>query len=150
MKRKVFKIAEDFTDAPGGRYRTDGPFSGEELTDKITEELENLELGEGLLIDLDGTYGYASSFLEEAFGGLIIKHDNPVLRLDDQWPLIEFKSDEEPYLIDDITRYIREAKNKCFLQSLCDYQQKMSEYLSEVQPIHKRFFFDDAPKDEEE
>lgn len=53
--------------------------------------------------------GYGSSFLEEAFGGLV--------RLK-QWPLsvllkqIEFISKEEPNLVDEICGYMRDAENE--------------------------------------
>lgn len=59
---------------------------------------------EKLLVDLDGGYGYAASFLREAFGGLAREY-KPERVLE----VLEFKSDEEPYLADDIRRYIRET-----------------------------------------
>ena len=51
-------VAKNFSVYPGGRTPEDGPFSGEVFRKE-------------LLIDLDGTRGYGSSFLEEAFGGLV-------------------------------------------------------------------------------
>lgn len=66
---KMISIAEDFSKYPGGRYRTDGPHSGEAFReDVLRRELRNHDI---LTIVLDGTAGYGSSFLEEAFGGLI-------------------------------------------------------------------------------
>jgi len=93
------KIVNDFTDKPGARYEYQGPFSGELFRNEILYpkfiEAENNK--EELIVDLDGGYGYGSSFLEESFGGLvrklseekyknisnvkkikIISHDNPV------------------------------------------------------------------------
>jgi STAS-like domain of unknown function (DUF4325) len=66
------KISKDFTITPGARYYTDGPFSGEEFYDKLLKPKykEAIELQVKLLIDLDGTDGYASSFLNEAFSRL--------------------------------------------------------------------------------
>lgn len=65
-----------------------------------------------LVVDLDGGYGYASSFLEEAFGGLVRSKE---LQLSKAKAIalvqrvVRFVSAEEPYLIRDIERYIREA-----------------------------------------
>ncbi len=71
MNEKTIRICSDFTDAPGARYRSDGPRSGEEFRQ---EHLEPLFSGRGpaprVRVILDGAYGYATSFLEEAFGGL--------------------------------------------------------------------------------
>ena len=61
--------------------------------------------GEKLLVDLDGGCGYATSFLREAFGGLAQQH-TPEKVLE----VLAFKSKEEPYLEDDIRRYIRETR----------------------------------------
>lgn len=66
---KTISIANEFSRYPAGRFSKDGPFSGELFRKKFLEP--NLKLHEKILIDLDGTRGYGSSFLEEAFGGLI-------------------------------------------------------------------------------
>ncbi|CBJ37918.1 conserved protein of unknown function [Ralstonia solanacearum CMR15] len=64
----MISIARDYTDTPAGRNRTDGPFSGERFRDEILAPA--LRHGE-VEVDLDGVLGFGSSFLEEAFGGLI-------------------------------------------------------------------------------
>lgn len=63
----------DFAPSPGGRYVSDGEFSGEWFRDEIlTPALRKAsDEAEALVVILDGTSGYGSSFLEEAFGGLI-------------------------------------------------------------------------------
>ncbi|MDI9334425.1 MAG: STAS-like domain-containing protein [Cytophagales bacterium] len=62
-------IAKDFSPSPAGRNRRDGPYTGEGFReDFLIPKLKSSDL---LHIDLDGTSGYGSSFLEEAFGGLI-------------------------------------------------------------------------------
>lgn len=68
-------VAEDFTDKPGARYESQGSNSGEKFRDVILYPayLKAIEKNEKLIINLDGGYGYGSSFLEEAFGGLIRK-----------------------------------------------------------------------------
>ncbi|WP_119258904.1 STAS-like domain-containing protein [Shinella zoogloeoides] len=66
---RTISIADDFTKYPGGRYRKHGKGSGEEFRDDyLVPAIKNEEQ---LIIVLDGTAGYSSSFLEEAFGGLI-------------------------------------------------------------------------------
>jgi len=59
----------DFSKTPGARYYTDGQFSGEEFYDKVLCDAfgRALEADETLIVDLDGTEGYATSFLDEAF-----------------------------------------------------------------------------------
>jgi len=64
-------IAKDFSDVPSGRYRTDGPASGEAFREDILRPA--LINNPVVTVELDGTEGYNSSFLEEAFGGLVRK-----------------------------------------------------------------------------
>ena len=59
-----------------------------------------------LLVDLDGTEGYATSFLEASFGGLARKYEIQTLL-----ETISFKSEDEPYLIDQTEEYIRKARD---------------------------------------
>lgn len=72
--------------------------------------------GSGILeIDLDGGYGYASSFLEEAFGGLVrdlAKNYDKKEAIAIVMNHVRFVSKEEPYLVRDIERYISEACKK--------------------------------------
>jgi hypothetical protein len=67
------EVGKDFSRTPGGRYISDGPDSGQLFRDRyIVPELKRA-IGEQskLVIILDGPRGYLSSFLEEAFGGLV-------------------------------------------------------------------------------
>jgi len=66
---KTITIASDFSKHPAGRYKTDGPFSGELFREAVLGPA--LKSPEVVVVVLDGTAGYGSSFLEEAFGGLI-------------------------------------------------------------------------------
>lgn len=61
-------IARDFSKVPVGRYYTDGPNSGQRFREEFL--VPNLKKGDVVVI-LDGTEGYPSSFIEEAFGGLL-------------------------------------------------------------------------------
>lgn len=73
MSELYISIAKDFTPTPGGRYEKDGDWSGEVFRDTLLEpRLKTaVALKQKLVVDLDGTAGYATSFLEEAFGGLV-------------------------------------------------------------------------------
>ena len=69
----TYAIAEEFSKTPGGRFRKHGPFSGEEFREDVLCGLlrDAMTSENRLVVVLDGTAGYGSSFLEEAFGGLI-------------------------------------------------------------------------------
>lgn len=66
-------IADDFGRYPGGRFRADGDFSGEEFRDDyLLPELRRAKSDKRKVsVVLDGVAGYPASFLEEAFGGLV-------------------------------------------------------------------------------
>lgn len=102
---RTITIATDFTTAPGFRFKTDGPFSGEEFREKFLEPLFNKKGDDSMIaINFDGVAGFATSFLEEAFGGLARKYG--VKRCLKRF---EFISTEDPLLIKEITNYIKEA-----------------------------------------
>lgn len=101
MMKKII-ISEHFSKTPGARHRTDGDFSGQEFFEGILENtFTGLKENETLMIDLDGTDGYATSFLDEAFGGLARKYTKEIVL-----SKISFKSEEEPYLIEEIKSYM--------------------------------------------
>ena len=62
-------VAKDFSRFPGPRFVRQGKNSGEKFRDDLL--LPQLEAGRTVVVDLDGTLGYGSSFIEEAFGGLL-------------------------------------------------------------------------------
>lgn len=69
----IIKISKDYTLTPGARYKEDGNYSGEDFFEKHLRDAfkDSIDKGEKLTVDLDGTYGYASSFLSETFGLLV-------------------------------------------------------------------------------
>lgn len=100
-------IANDFSKTPGVRFPAEGEFSGEQFRENILKQKvdEAIQNNDKLEVDLDGTSGLGPSFLEEAFGGLIREgYDYGQLT-----SIFVFKSDEVPYYIDDIKRYLKEA-----------------------------------------
>ena len=68
MKTEI-NVGRDFSPVPAGRRKEDGPFSGESFRERfLTDAIRN---NVKVTVDLSGTEGYGSSFLEEAFGGLV-------------------------------------------------------------------------------
>lgn len=107
---KIF--VKNFSKTPGTRYRDEGKkaHSGQQFREEILapafQKVRNGEYGK-LVVDLDGTIGYGTSWLEEVFGGLAREYETQeVLHR------LELISNEEPYLIEDINQYIRNAKGK--------------------------------------
>jgi STAS-like domain of unknown function (DUF4325) len=101
----TLSIAKDFSKTPGARFARDGTNSGEEFRKKHLEPLFESQTEEKIIIDLDGVEGYSTAFLEEAFGGLarVFGRDAVLAKL-------EFVSEEEPLLIEEIRRYITGAE----------------------------------------
>lgn len=101
-------IATAYTPMPGPRFRIEGKFSGEDFRETVLRDKfeQALRQSARLVIDLDGGYGYAPSFLEEAFGGLARE-----LGAETVLQTLNFKSEEEPYLIQDIDSYIKKARS---------------------------------------
>ena len=86
----------DFDEYPGLRHCSVSEFSGEEfyhkiLNDAFEKAYENMEV---LIVELDGTDAYASSFLDEAFGNLVYDFTLAnVLRL------VKIVSNDEPHWV---------------------------------------------------
>lgn len=94
------KIATEYTQTPGGRFKDEGEFSGEDFRDTLLAPKfqDAISHGEKLVVDLDGGYGYATSFLDEAFGGLArATKDQRVMD-------IELISDDESRLVEKNSR----------------------------------------------
>ena len=67
-------VSSVHTSTPGGRYRRQGPGSGEDLREKhLLRALKTAEKDSvRCIVHLDGAeFGYRSGYLEEAFGGLV-------------------------------------------------------------------------------
>lgn len=69
---KTISIARDFSPSPAGRFPEDGPFNGQRF--RVEFLVPALRENDGVLVSLDEINGFGSSFLEEAFGGLVRKH----------------------------------------------------------------------------
>ena len=75
MKNLTIVIRTEFSDSPGARYRKDGPNSGEEFFEELLKPRfeEAVKNGVKLEIDLDGVWGYPSSFVSGSFGKLSLE-----------------------------------------------------------------------------
>lgn len=91
---------KDFSTTPGARYRHLGKASGEEFRDDVL--VPAFEKDKTLIINLDGVRGYGSSFLDEAFAGLV--------------RLNKFSTDEIKLLISNI-----QSTNQEWLKELTGY-----------------------------
>ncbi len=100
---RAINVARDFTRFPAGRYARNGDTSGEAFRSRFLEE--PLRHGEAITVELDGTIGYGSSFLEEAFGGLVRSLNS---QPDDVLKLLHIESSDQS-LVDEITQYIKDA-----------------------------------------
>lgn len=102
-------ICRDFSETPNARYRAEGPDSGEEFRESLLEPKYILarNSNQKLIINLDGAYGYPTSFLEEAFGGLARKYGSTEVA-----DTLEFISEDEPSLIQEINGYIQNCKDR--------------------------------------
>ena len=105
------KIAKDFSQYPGSRSRKNSDNSAEQLYEEILKPSiqKCIEKDEILTIDLDGSSGYASSFIDEAFGRIIIDFYCKDYDYENSFnSRIKIISNEEPYLIQDIIKSINE------------------------------------------
>ena len=102
---KTISIAQDFSKFPAGRFREDGKASGAAFRDLLEVPLRKAEKVE---VVFDGVAGFGSSFLEEAFGGLVRECHLDKAFLDEH---LHLRSDD-PDLADFVLlakRYIEEA-----------------------------------------
>jgi hypothetical protein len=107
MTSIVLKVARDFSKNPGPRNKKAGRNSGEALRELLIKYLKDAIKNNYLLVvDLDGTSGYAATFLEEVFGGLCREEIFTPLEI---LGYLSIVSEEEPELIDDIHQYIGDA-----------------------------------------
>lgn len=91
-----------FTRYPGPRFKHLGKGSGEQFRDEYLWPA--FDKDPEIKVDLDGVRGYGSSFLEEAFGGLIRKYK--VSKNDIAFLRDNLISKNNPSLVDEIREYI--------------------------------------------
>lgn len=101
---KIINIT-DFSEFPGPRYSSLGLHSGEEFRKRVL--IPKIEKhNDDIIVNLDGVFGYGSSFLDEAFGGLIRDgiSKETVLNICEN-----LKSNDDPSMKIQITQWVNEA-----------------------------------------
>ncbi|KGA40411.1 hypothetical protein KU75_16890 [Pectobacterium odoriferum] len=94
---------EEFSKFPGPRYAVLGEYSGETFRDKVL--IPALNQHDQISVNFDGVFGFGSSFLEEAFGGLL---RNGVERK----KVEQLKNNlisSDPSIVDEVKSYIDDA-----------------------------------------
>lgn len=107
----TINIATDFSPFCAGRIAADGPNSGERFRQEVLlEEIDKaIASNRKVLIALNGIQSCGSSFLEEAFGGLVRKRMFTKSQINEVVQIIN----PEPHLVrfrDAILRHIENAK----------------------------------------
>jgi hypothetical protein len=102
-------VAHDYSDRPGGRFEWEGKNSGERFREEVLVHRYRHARDHDvmLVVDLDGTSGYASSFLEEAFGGMIRKR---YAEKSDLLRRLTILSGAQPKWTQRVNRYISQAQ----------------------------------------
>jgi len=105
----TINIAKDFTRYPGGRYPADGEGNGTDFREKFL--LPVLQKKERSTVLLNGAVGYPSSFLDEAFAGLVRENgfsSSDILRA------FDFVATDPGFdhYIDMIKNYVRDAEQQ--------------------------------------
>ena len=95
--KQILKVS-DWSTCPGGRSRKDGPGSAEEFYEDVLLPKFRTAVGasEVLTVDMDGTAGYAGSWIDEVFGRLGYENNLDMVKY------LQIRSAEEPWLEDDI------------------------------------------------
>lgn len=101
MSTTTIDFVSEFTPFPAGRYRDDGPFPGQAFREDLL--VPNLREFDQVEVNLDGAMGYGSSFLDEAFGGLVRLGGYTSETLHKKLRLI---CKDDPFVIDEIWQYI--------------------------------------------
>lgn len=97
-------VAQQFSRHPAGRTPKDGPFSGQAFRQRFLAP--SIRKKERVIVEFEGTRGAGSSFLEEAFGGLI----RDGFSKDTVLSLIEVKHSGNPSVREEVRQYISRAQ----------------------------------------
>lgn len=115
-KENIIINIKDYSLSPGPRYAEQGCSSGEDFYHKVLNKkfAEAYQNGLKLIVVLDGVDGYASSFLDEAFGNLV--YDFGVNVVDS---ILIIESQEEPEWINMIKTSTYNEWEKRRLNNTC-------------------------------
>lgn len=102
----IINLKNDFSKWPSGRYAADGPDNATRFREEILVPALMAHLS--VVVEIDGTLGLSSAWLEEAFGGLVSKHGFSYEVLERSLS-INTNNDVDQY---SINRYISDASRK--------------------------------------
>lgn len=98
-------LGKEFARYPAGRYRADGPYNGQKFReDFLIPALKGADYE--IEINLDNARGLKSSFLEEAFGGLV----RDGYEANELLERFKFVTNIDPSLEDEIRKYIKKVQ----------------------------------------
>jgi STAS-like domain of unknown function (DUF4325) len=107
----TINIGIEFSEVPAGRYPDDGPFNGEAFREEYLKDIfinpQNYTLPVNIILD-DNVEGYGSSFLNEAFGGIVRKGYATAETVKKSLNFI-YSNEEFSYYKERIISYINEA-----------------------------------------
>lgn len=104
---KIINIGNDFSRIPSGRTREDGPNSGQRFREEFLMPIINDDSIDRIIIDFSNIYqSIGSSFLDEAFGYLIIKK---VISYEDFRKKLLFQGENKTILLDRIEKIIQDS-----------------------------------------
>jgi hypothetical protein len=99
---KTINVATQFSRTPGGRRKASGKASGEEFRETLLlPHFVDPGNDEKVTVIMDGTAGYGTSFLEEAFGGLARQFGSERC-----FTKLVIVCEQEPRLVSEIQKYI--------------------------------------------
>ncbi len=104
MSEIMINVSQTFTKMPCVRNRDDGDFSGQEFREDVL--IPALKSDSKVIVDLRGVLALGSSFLDEAFAGLVRNHGFTARELHNR---MEIRFELQSY-IDDIWRRIDSAR----------------------------------------
>ena len=106
LKHGEINIAKDFSKTPAGRSSKEGEYSAESFINNFL--LPAFEKHQTVTVNLDDTYGYGASFLDESFAGLV-RNGHSASSLKGRLNLI---SNDDFHLTHQIWTYIEQADKK--------------------------------------
>jgi hypothetical protein len=107
--KTTISISQDFNNAPAGRFKSDGEFSGETFRNKFLIPKINDKNVSKIIINLDNLDGVGSSFWEEAFGGLIRVGGLPLNTITEK---IDFICNDDTTIIPLIKKFLNKANEE--------------------------------------
>ena len=127
MNNQVIKIS-DYTINPGDPES--GVSTNFHLYLVLVPAIERaVESNTKVILDLDGTIGYSAAWLKSSFEKLMCQLllqgtlGQADTLLDSLYTYLEFKSEEEPWLVDDIKEYMEEISSDLQRRVVIDYLQ---------------------------